>query len=78
MAGQVKLWGPEALKGREEGGALNRTARGVKVGLLTRLTTETGQLPKDMSARTIKISVQLVLVRLVKPVKQLKPGDQGR
>lgn len=34
------------------GRALNKTARGVKVGFLTRLPAGTGQLPKDMSAHT--------------------------
>ncbi len=46
------------------------TRLGVKVGFLIRLAAGTGQLPKGLSAHTK--SVQLVLVRLVKPVTQLK------
>lgn len=37
---------------REEGRILNNTARGVKLGFLTRLATGMGQVPNDMSAHT--------------------------
>lgn len=54
----------------KRGSLLTRLPERVKVGFLTRLAAGTGQLPKGMSADTK--SVQLVLVRLVKPVKRLK------
>lgn len=53
-----------------------KTARGVKVRLLTSLATGPGQLPKDRSAHSKNQSTTLVFVWVVKTLKQVHTSEQ--
>lgn len=50
MAGQVRLWGPEAPRGRGKR-SLTTLTEGMKEEILMRLAAGTGQLPKDIKNR---------------------------